>query len=114
MMDALERGTLPEEAFSDWVRELGLKAKTLHARRADLKKVPHIGDGTKLTLAGLELMYRYLKRLNERAPGDIHKNVTQALVHDLHVDDPTHITSAYGIIAPHPRRLAQNPSTETT
>jgi site-specific DNA recombinase len=108
-MDAFERGTLPEEAFGDRVRELGLKAKALRARQAELQQLPHPGDDTELTLAALELMYRYLKRIIEHAPDDIRKNVAQALVHDLHVDDPTHITPTYRIIAPPPGSWPQNP-----
>ncbi|MGH9045349.1 MAG: hypothetical protein ACRDVP_11060 [Acidimicrobiales bacterium] len=108
-MTAFERATLPEEAFGDRVRELGLKAKTLRAHQAELEQFPDPGDDTELTLAGLELMYRYLKRIIERPRDDIRKNVAQALVHDLHVDDPTHVTPTYRIIVPPPGSWPQSP-----
>lgn len=108
-MAAFERGTLPDEAFGDRVRELGLKARTLRAREAQLSEIDEADGDADLTVASLETMRRYLKVIAEHAPEDIRKTVAQAFVKSLRVDGPTQVTPTYRIIGARPDSLACEP-----
>ena len=108
-MAAFERGTLPDEAFGDRVRELGLKARTLRSREAQLSEVDESDGDADLTVASLETIRDYLRVITKRAPEDIRKTVAQAFVKSLRVDGPTKVTPTYRIIGARPDSLACEP-----
>jgi hypothetical protein len=108
-MAAFERGTLPDGAFGERVRELGLKARTLRAREAQLSEVDESDGDLDLTVASLETMRHYLKVITEHAAGDLRKTVAQCFVKNLRVDGRTQVTPTYRIIGARPDSLACEP-----
>jgi site-specific DNA recombinase len=97
-MVAFERGTLPEEAFAERVRDLALRVKTLGAREKELREFDE-ADEIELTLAGIEMTHRCLKVVTKVAPDEIRKEIAQAFIKNLKVEGPTRLIPTYRVIS---------------
>ncbi len=101
-MTAFERGTLPDEAFADRVRELGLTTKTLRARRTELAEALPSSSDTLPSPAVLAAIHRELEHVAEHAPDDIKKTVARAFVKSLEVESATRVRPVYRVLSPPP------------
>jgi site-specific DNA recombinase len=86
-MLAFENGTVTEEMFGQRVRELGNKAATLRARRAELTDALDAAGSAEapVTDEAVSAIYQELCAVSQAAPDPIRKAVAQAFVHELNV-----------------------------
>jgi site-specific DNA recombinase len=97
-MAAFEAGTLPDDVFGDRVRELGAKAKTLTARKAELAHTETLGVGALPTGADIAAVAEHLRQVAHDAPDDIRKAVAQAFVQGLRVEQPRQVKPTFRIL----------------
>ncbi|MHB8295914.1 MAG: hypothetical protein ACYDH5_15115 [Acidimicrobiales bacterium] len=97
-MAAFEAGTLADDVFGDRVRELGAKAKTLTARKAELAHTESLGVGALPTGADIAAVAEHLRAVVHDAPADIRKAVAQANVCCLRVEQARQVKPTFRIL----------------
>ena len=97
-MAAFEAGTLPDDVFGMRVRDLGAKAKTLAARRAELTHSDTLAAGGLPSDADIAAVAEHLRHVAHHAPDDIRKAVTQAFVADLRVEQARRVKPTFRIL----------------